>query len=50
MEDLRARFPFCGCDACDDGSDRLLDELDDAITRVIADTESTAHRLWFGER
>ena len=50
VEDLRARFPFCGCDACDDGSDRLLDELDDAITRVIADTESTAHRLWFGER
>lgn len=50
VEDLRARFPFCGCDACDDGSDRLLDELDDAITRVIADTESTAHRPAFGER
>ncbi|WP_145951262.1 DUF6226 family protein [Micrococcus luteus] len=50
VEDLRARFPFCGCDACDHGSDRLLDELDDAITRVIADTESTAHRPAFGER
>jgi Family of unknown function (DUF6226) len=27
--------PVCGCDACDDGSDYLLDELDDHVLAVV---------------
>jgi hypothetical protein len=27
--------PYCGCDACDDGSDRLLQQLDEAILHVV---------------
>lgn len=30
-----AGSPHCGCDACDDGSERLLDEIDDAFTGVL---------------
>ncbi len=29
------RQPDCGCDACDSGSDRLLEAIDSAIGRVI---------------
>lgn len=31
-----AVIPFCGCDACDDGSEPLLDELDDAVWGVVS--------------
>ena len=31
-----AVLPDCGCDACDRGSDDLLDALDDAIARVVS--------------
>jgi hypothetical protein len=30
------RLPFCGCDACDDGSDYLLRELDKHILAVVS--------------
>lgn len=32
---VAAGRPHCGCDACDDGSARLLDEVDDAFTGVL---------------
>ena len=31
---LLTRLPFCGCDACDDGSEMLLRELDEHIVAV----------------
>jgi hypothetical protein len=31
-----AVLPECGCDACDDGSARLLTELDDVVEHVVA--------------
>ncbi|WP_406832365.1 DUF6226 family protein [Pedococcus sp. KACC 23699] len=31
-----AVIPFCGCDACDDGSDPLVEELDDAVWGVVS--------------
>ena len=33
---LVTRAPDCGCDACDDGSQRQLEALDAAITPVVA--------------
>ncbi len=30
------RLPQCGCDACDDGSDALLRELDDQVLAVVS--------------
>ncbi|MFJ4716497.1 DUF6226 family protein [Streptomyces sp. NPDC088785] len=30
--------PDCGCDACDDGSDGILELLDDAVTAVVTGT------------
>jgi hypothetical protein len=30
--------PDCGCDACDDGSDYLLDEIDDHVLAVVSGT------------
>jgi hypothetical protein len=30
-----ASRPHCGCDACDDGSARLLEEIDDAFTGIL---------------
>jgi len=27
--------PVCGCDACDDGSDPLIDSIDDAFESVV---------------
>lgn len=30
------RFPFCGCDACDDSVDELLDDLEEQIATVAA--------------
>jgi hypothetical protein len=32
---LLTRLPFCGCDACDDGSEMLLRELDEHIAAVV---------------
>jgi len=32
---LRASLPFCGCDACDDGSEPLLEQLDAAVVDVV---------------
>ncbi|MGN6252435.1 MAG: DUF6226 family protein [Marmoricola sp.] len=32
---LLERLPFCGCDACDDGSALLLDQLDEVVLRVL---------------
>jgi hypothetical protein len=32
---LLASLPACGCDACDDGSTHLLEELDAAVVRVV---------------
>jgi len=32
---LRASLPFCGCDACDDGSESLLEQLDAAVVDVV---------------
>lgn len=34
-EVMLAGLPDCGCDACDDGSARLLDEVDDTISQVV---------------
>ncbi len=31
-----AVVPYCGCDACDDGSEPLLDELDDTVWGVVS--------------
>jgi hypothetical protein len=28
--------PGCGCDACDDGSERLLDELDEHVMAIVS--------------
>lgn len=33
---LLTRLPFCGCDACDDGSEMLLRELDEHIVAVVS--------------
>ncbi|WP_432573235.1 DUF6226 family protein [Kineococcus sp. SYSU DK005] len=38
---LLAHVPACGCDACDDGSAALLEELDDAVLDVV--TGAFAH-------
>ncbi|WP_460852781.1 DUF6226 family protein [Nocardioides montaniterrae] len=35
--DLLASVPYCGCDACDDGSDALLDDLDQAMLTLAGD-------------
>lgn len=32
---LALSLPGCGCDACDDGSDQLLDELDEHVLAVV---------------
>jgi hypothetical protein len=39
--------PQCGCDACDSGSQDVLDELDDYILGVIS---GGFRRLWAGDR
>ncbi|WP_338087901.1 DUF6226 family protein [Nocardioides lijunqiniae] len=33
-----ARLPYCGCDACDDGSEALLEELDGRLVDVVRGT------------
>ena len=33
---LLTRLPFCGCDACDDGSEMLLRELDEHVAAVVS--------------
>lgn len=32
---LAVSLPVCGCDACDDGSDSLLEELDEHVLAVV---------------
>jgi Family of unknown function (DUF6226) len=31
-----ARFPFCGCDACDESAPQLVDELEETVFAIIA--------------
>lgn len=38
-------IPFCGCDACDDGSDFYLEEVDDAVLGVVAGRASGRRAL-----
>ena len=40
-------FPHCGCDACDSGSQRELDDLD---THVLSIVTGAFRRLWNGDR
>ena len=40
-------IPDCGCDACDSGSQDVLDELDEAILGIVS---GTFRRLWSGDR
>ena len=40
-------IPDCGCDACDSGSQGVLDELDEAIVGVVS---GAFRRLASGER
>jgi hypothetical protein len=40
-------FPSCGCDACDSGSQRELDELD---THLLSIVTGAFRRLWDGDR
>ena len=42
-----AWIPDCGCDACDSGSQDVLDELDDAIVGVVS---GVFRRLSSGDR
>jgi hypothetical protein len=42
-----AWFPACGCDACDDGSQEVLDELDRHLLGVVS---GTFRRLSSGDR
>lgn len=32
----RAAFPACGCDACDEAADRLVEELEQLVVSVVA--------------
>jgi hypothetical protein len=32
---LNGSVPMCGCDACDDGSELLLEEVDDAFLALV---------------
>ena len=40
-------IPDCGCDACDSGSQDVLDELDEAILGIVS---GAFRRLWSGDR
>jgi hypothetical protein len=40
-------IPDCGCDACDSGSQDVLDELDEYIFGVVS---GDLRRLWSGDR
>jgi hypothetical protein len=42
-----AWIPDCGCDACDSGSQDVLDELDEYIFGVVS---GAFRRLWSGDR
>lgn len=43
-----AMIPYCGCDACDDGSARLLEELDETMMRLLsAEDDRVSGRAWF---
>jgi hypothetical protein len=44
---LLSLSPYCGCDACDGGSQEVLDDLDDHIFGVVS---GTFRRLTSGER
>jgi hypothetical protein len=40
-------IPDCGCDACDSGSQDVLDELDEYVLGVVS---GAFRRLWSGDR
>ena len=40
-------IPDCGCDACDSGSQDVLDELDENVLGVVS---GAFRRLWSGDR
>ncbi|WP_205470877.1 DUF6226 family protein [Nocardioides sp. SYSU D00038] len=45
------QLPECGCDACDDGSEQLLRDLDDLLDEVVSGrfahvTTGTGGRIW----
>lgn len=42
-----AAIPTCGCDACDSGSQDVLDELDEYVLGVVS---GAYRRLWKGDR
>lgn len=42
-----AVIPDCGCDACDSGSQDVLEELDEYVFGVVS---GTYRRLWKGDR
>ncbi|MEJ6550513.1 DUF6226 family protein [Corynebacterium sp. USCH3] len=42
--------PTCGCDACDSGSDSFLEEVDNAVWRVVGGFIRIAGDGWFVER
>jgi hypothetical protein len=42
-----AWIPDCGCDACDSGSQDVLDELDEHVLGVVS---GAFRRLWSGDR
>jgi hypothetical protein len=44
---LLAVIPACGCDACDSGSQDVLDELDEYVLGVVS---GAYRRLWKGDR
>lgn len=42
-----ATIPHCGCDACDEGSARLLEELDETMMRLLsAEEDRVSGRAW----
>ncbi len=41
-----AAIPYCGCDACDSGSQDTLDQLDDYVLGVVS---GAYRRLWRGD-
>ncbi|WP_153011818.1 DUF6226 family protein [Serinicoccus chungangensis] len=44
------RLPMCGCDACDDGSDRLLEEVDELVLHAISPFVALRGEDWSFDR
>lgn len=42
------RWPDCGCDACDDGSEPLLDDIDGTIAQVVGGPFVVLHAAHWG--